>query len=605
MFPVVLRAQTQLSTEAIVCGLDPGCSRVLSPRTRGVTVTEGTAGPGALSVNLYVSFEYTSEGLKPEGRQILDRLGTALTDGRLKKFSFVIEGHTDGVGSAEFNLKLSQRRAEAVRQYLLNKFGIEGSRLTALGLGKTQLLDPEHPQDAVNRRVRVVNTTVGMPSQPDAGASQRAQGSAPAVQPFAPGFADCSEPSRDAIAACDRAIESGKLKDSQLASAYYNRGLARLEMGEYDRAIADFDESIRLDPTSAWTFNNRGTAWYARADLDRAAADFDQAIRLDPKYALAYNNRGEVHKDKGDLLRAMDYYGQAIALDRGYTAAYVNRGLAYERMGDKARARDDFNSALSLPGKRADGQEAQDTARQHLATLAGPSARRIALVIGNSAYAAAPTLNARKDSEVVARLLRVAAFESVTRVSDLDRERFIDALAAFAREAQTADWAVIYFAGHGIEIDGLNYLIPVDARLEDDRAVQLETIPLVEQVLAAVNGAHKLRLVMLDACRDNPFAARLRSATTRSIGPGLARTDPAPGTLVVYATKHGQVAIDPDSGNSAFVSALAKQVVTPGVEINDLFRRVRDDVMKMTNGQQEPYTYGSLSGAEQYFFVPR
>jgi tetratricopeptide (TPR) repeat protein len=603
MFPIVPRAQTLSTTDAIVCDLDPGCPRVLSPRTRGVTVTEGTAGPDDLSVNLYVSFEYNSEGLKPEGRQILDRLGTALTDGRLKKFSFVIEGHTDGVGSDQFNLRLSQRRAEAVRQYLLNKFAIEGSRLTARGLGKTQLLDPTHPEDAVNRRVRVVNTTAGMPLAPDADASQRVQGSAPVVKPFARGLDDCSESSRDGTAACDRVIESGKLKGNALASAYYNRALARLEMGQYDRAIADFDESIRLDPTSAWTFLNRGNAWYGKGDLDRALADFDQAIRLDPKYALPYNNRAEVHKDRGDLHQAIDDYGRAIDLDRGYTAAYVGRGLAYEGLGEAARAREDFNSALSLPARRAADQEEQNTARRHLAALAVPI-RRIALVIGNSNYAAAPTLNARMDSEVVARLLRTAAFDSVTLVGDLNRERFIDALTAFGREAQTADWAVIYFAGHGIEIDGLNYLISVDARFEDGRAAQFETISL-ERVLRAVGGAHKLGLVMLDACRDNPFAARLRSLTTRSIGPGLAQSDPAPGTLVVYAAKHGQVALDPDSGNSAFVSALAKQVVTPGLEINDLFRRVRDDVMKMTNGQQEPYTYGSLSGAEQYYFMSR
>jgi outer membrane protein OmpA-like peptidoglycan-associated protein/tetratricopeptide (TPR) repeat protein len=608
---IAARAQTQLSTEDIICRLDPGCARLPSLRPRGVEATGGAEGSGGLSVNLYVNFEYNSDGLKPDGRQILDQLGAALTDDRLKKFSFLIEGHTDGKGSAESNLRLSQRRAYVVREYLVDKFAVENSRLIARGFGKTRLLDPAHPEDAVNRRVQVVNITAATPSKPELDGSRRAQGSARGGEPSPDGADDCAGSGRDDIAACDRLIASGKLTDSQLASAYYNRGLARLDMGEYDRAIADFDQSTGLDPTTAWTFNNRGIAWYAKGNLDRAAADFDQAIRLDPKYALAYNNRGEVLKDRKDFLRAIDDYSAAITLDSGYTAAYVNRGLAYERIGDEPRARDDFNAALSLPGKHADSREALDTARQHLAILAStppaPAGRRIALVMGNSAYAAAPTLlNVRRDSEVVTGLLRSVGFESVKLATDLTRERFIEALAAFARDAQTADWAVIYFAGHGIEIDGLNYLIPVDAQLENGFAVPFETISL-EQALAAVEGAHKLRLVMLDACRDNPFAARMRSLTTRAIGRGLAQTQPAAGTLVVYAAKHGQVALDNDgvSGNSPFVTALAQRLATPGIEINTLFRLLRDDVMAVTNNRQEPYTYGSLSGAEQYYFVSR
>lgn len=605
VIPVAPRAQTQLSTEDVVCRLDPGCTRVLPWRPRGVTALGGVVGPGALSVNLYVTFESNSEALKPEGRQILDQLGNALTDDRLKKFSFLIEGHTDGIGGAEFNLRLSQRRAEAVRQYLVSNFAVEGRRLMARGLGKTRPLDPMHPEDAVNRRVRIVNITAGTPSQQAGHANERTQ---TIGGPSQAGPDDCSESSPEAIAACDHLIASGKLKGNQLASAYYDRGLAHLEKGEYDRAIADFDQSLGLDPTSAWTLNNRGMAWYAKADLDRAADDFDEAIRLDPEYALAYNNRGEVHKDRGDLSGAIEDYGQAIARDPGYTAAYVNRALAYERMGDKDRARADFNIAVSRPASHADGQAAQDTARERLAVLARPPeifGRRIALVIGNSAYTAAPTLfSARRDSEVVAGLLRTAAFDTVTLLNDLTRAQFIEALAAFARDARTADWAVIYFAGHGIEIDSLNYLIPVDARLENGLAAQFETISLA-QVMAAVEGAHKLRLVMLDSCRDNPFAARMRSLSTRAVGRGLARTEPAAGTLVVYAAKDGQFALDGDSENSPFVRALAKRLITPGVEINALFRLVRDDVMKMTEDRQEPFTYGSLSGNEQYYLVTK
>jgi tetratricopeptide (TPR) repeat protein len=434
---------------------------------------------------------------------------------------------------------------------------------------------------------------------------------------------------REGITACDRVIASDKLGGSRLAFAYYNRGLARLEIGEYDRAIADFNASIRLDPASASTFNNRGSAWYAKGDQDRAIADFDKAIQLDATYAFAYNNRGEVWKDKGDFNRAIADYGKAISLDPDYTAAYANRALAYERVGDLVRAAQDFRAALALPAKYSDGQRAQATAQQRLAaleTLPAPQARhstggaipssplpvpdagrrRIALVIGNSTYAAAPALaNPKKDTELVAAVLRRTGFEAVKLVQDLGREKFVETLGAFAREARQADWAVIYFAGHGIEIDGINYLVPVDARLETDRDVQFEAISL-DQVLAAVEGARKLHVVMLDACRNNPFIARMRpDAATRGLSRGLAPMEPASGTLVVYAAKHGQTALDGGAGNSPFAAALAKNLVVPGVEINQLFRLVRDDVMEATGGRQEPFTYGSLPGREDYYFVSR
>jgi tetratricopeptide (TPR) repeat protein len=430
---------------------------------------------------------------------------------------------------------------------------------------------------------------------------------------------------REGIAACDRVIASGKIGGSGLAFAYYNRGIARLEMGEYDRAIADFDASIRLDPTSASTFNNRGSAWYAKGDPDRAITDFDKVIQLDPNYAFAYNNRGEVWKDKGDFNRAIADYGKAIGLDPGYTAAYTNRALVYERIGDLTRAGQDFRAALATSARYSDGPRAQVTARGRLAVLAPaeqrqatgaippspPSVpdtggRRIALVIGNSTYAAVPELsNPSRDTELLAAVLRSSGFETVKLVSNLGRERFVEALQAFAREARQADWAVIYFAGHGIEIDGINYLIPVDARLETDRDVQFEAISL-DQVLAAVEGARKLHLVMLDACRNNPFMPRMRVATAkRAVSRGLAPMEPASGTLVVYAAKHGQTALDGGAGNSPFAAALAKNLPTVGIEINKLFRLVRDDVMAATDGRQEPFTYGSLPGREDYYFVSR
>ena len=143
---------------------------------------------------------------------------------------------------------------------------------------------------------------------------------------------------------------------------------------------------------------------------------------------------------------------------------------------------------------------------------------------------------------------------------DLTREALVSTLRAFQDEAEHADWAVIYYPGHGIEVGGTNYLIPVDARLRSDRDIPDEAVSL-DRVLVATEGARKLRLVILDACRENPFVPQMRrTLASRSIGRGLARVEPEGGTMVVYSAKEGQVALDGTGGNSPFVLALLNQI---------------------------------------------
>jgi uncharacterized caspase-like protein len=179
----------------------------------------------------------------------------------------------------------------------------------------------------------------------------------------------------------------------------------------------------------------------------------------------------------------------------------------------------------------------------------------------------------------------------------------MDELRLFAARVENANWGVVYYTGHGIEQHGTNYLIPVEAKLASERDVQFEAIAL-DQVLAAVEAARKLRLIILDACRDNPFLSRMRlTVATRQIARGLSRIEPESGTLVVYAAKHGQVALDGAGAHSPFSAAFLNRVLTPGIEVNKLFRLIRDDVLEATSGTQEPFAYGALSGREDYFFV--
>jgi uncharacterized caspase-like protein len=251
---------------------------------------------------------------------------------------------------------------------------------------------------------------------------------------------------------------------------------------------------------------------------------------------------------------------------------------------------------------------------------AATTGRRVALVIGNSAYRNAGSLNnPRHDAEVIAASLRAIGFESVTVANDATREKLTEALRVFSKEAEKADWAVVYYSGHGMEVNGTNYLIPVDAKMATDRDTASEAVSL-DRVMAAANGARKLKLIVLDACRNNPFTPRRTASPdaatavgatavgmigSRAVGRGLGAVNVSGATLVVYAAKHGQTALDGDGSNSPFAVAMVQRLATPNVEINKLFRLVRDDVMEATAGRQEPYTYGSLPGREDLFFVQR
>ena len=224
---------------------------------------------------------------------------------------------------------------------------------------------------------------------------------------------------------------------------------------------------------------------------------------------------------------------------------------------------------------------------------------RIALVIGNSAYQNASRLpNPIRDATAVAALFRSAGFDVVDLQTDLGGSELRRAIRNFGARAENADVALVYFAGHGIEVDGGNYLIPVDARLERDLDVEDEALSL-ERILKVIEPAKRLRLVILDACRDNPFARTMhRTLASRSIGRGLARVEPASlNTLIAFAAKAGSTAADGSGANSPFTAALLKHLLSPGVDLRIAFGLIRDEVLSNTQNRQEPFVYGSLGGA--------
>ena len=229
--------------------------------------------------------------------------------------------------------------------------------------------------------------------------------------------------------------------------------------------------------------------------------------------------------------------------------------------------------------------------------------KRVALVIGNSAYENVSKLpNPARDANSISQMFKNAGFDTVIMEHDVGNLAFKRAIRKFEDASADADIAVVFYAGHGIEIQGVNYLVPVDAKLASDRDARDEAISL-ERLIDSVESVGKpkrLRLIILDACRDNPFVRnmkRQRQAALRSITAGLGAVEPTGSdTLIAYAAKGGSVAEDGEGNNSPFTTALLKSLTVPGLDIRLAFGRVRDDVMKLTNRKQEPFVYGSLGG---------
>src|SRR5262245_8013703 len=231
-------------------------------------------------------------------------------------------------------------------------------------------------------------------------------------------------------------------------------------------------------------------------------------------------------------------------------------------------------------------------------SVAARAEKRVALVIGNAAYQHTASLpNPANDADDMAVALKKVGFEIIA-VKNVDKRSLEKTMADFGRLAQEADAALVYYAGHGIQYQGLNYLMPVDARLEDEYSVNYE-LTRIDDVLFALSKAHGVRILILDACRNNPLAERLSSRrANRDFVPtrGLARIEAPRGMVVAFATQSDQIAADGSGRNSPFTGALLKEIEAPGIEIATLFRRVAIDVSRATGGRQLPELSISMAG---------
>ena len=446
---------------------------------------------------------------------------------------------------------------------------------------------------------------------------------------------------------------------------FHNRGNAWRSKGEYAKAIADYDQSIKAGPPSAFSWQNRGISKRALGDLDGALADINEAIRLDPTLPQPLTSRAVIWRAKGDLDRAIADTTEAIRLAKAKApvnimtppgsvliSAYTHRALAYEAKGDFDRAKQDY--AATLEGKASDaGSKAnQATAKVRLSLLsetlppsprtataappppaskaapaspagaASPSpppaaeqrkraetgretGRRVALVIGNGAYAhVRPLPNPSNDARAMAKSLRDIGFV-VTEGTDLDRTAMQATIRDFLRDAARSQVAVVYYAGHGVQVDGRNYLVPIDIEFRAGSGMT-DAMMDMDTIMAGLDDQVRTNILILDACRNNPMAPKLASAgPARDIEAGSGLAAPATlgagstlgaGTLIAFATAPGQVALDGEGANSPFSAALTRHIGTPGLEVQQMLTRVRAEVVAATKGKQVPWSNSSLLG---------
>ena len=234
------------------------------------------------------------------------------------------------------------------------------------------------------------------------------------------------------------------------------------------------------------------------------------------------------------------------------------------------------------------------------AATAAKADKRVAFVVGNGTYKnVAPLPNPSIDAKAMASALRNVGFQ-VVEGTNLTRDKMTERLLDFGKKAQGADVAVFFYAGHGIAISGTNYLLPIDADIKSEMDVKLGAAINIDLTLEQTMGDAKVKLVFLDACRDNPFAAKIKSnAATRSVNvqTGLAEMKSGEGTLIAFATGPGQTALDgTEGGNSPFTRALLAHVTQPGVEIQQAMTKVRAQVNEETNKGQLPWGHTNLIG---------
>jgi Tfp pilus assembly protein PilF len=433
----------------------------------------------------------------------------------------------------------------------------------------------------------------------------------------------------DKIAACTRLISSGKLGNGDLSQAFFQRAVSQLIIkNDVDRAFADFNEVISLDPKNATAFAIRGAVFVRKGIFDRAIADLSEGLRLNPNSAAVHNDFGVYYNATGDYDRALVELNEALRLFPQYLYAYKNRGITYEHKGELAAALADFRVALSYdPNKRETGgkEAAEGIARVesrlaaasrgsttvvavtgNASSLAVVPGRRVALIIGNDKYdSLQPLQKAVNDARAVAEHLGKLGFD-VILVENANRRTMSEKLTVLTGKIGRGDTAFVFYAGHGVAIKDGNYLLPTDTPQVNEGQESLltrEGIGADTIIDALQERGARVIVMVLDACRENPF----KKAGSRGVGTsgGLGEMRAPEGVFVLYSAGFGQTALDRLSdndanANSVFTRTFVQLLDRPGLSLQELAKITQTEVKKLSgsvNHVQMPAYYDQIDGA--------
>jgi tetratricopeptide (TPR) repeat protein len=391
---------------------------------------------------------------------------------------------------------------------------------------------------------------------------------------------------------------------------------------DFAKASALYAQAQEADSTSSRASSGLAAATLEQGDADKALALLDTALLQSPDKLAPYAMRGHVILSKGRVDEAIGNFEKALSDNNLDGVAYWGLGLAHAQKGDAQKARLNFEESLKphrlyrfqqqraeaamlalANGKTDNQQVATDGTAEppvvKVPVIAFEPGKRVALVIGNSAYENAnPLPNPTRDAKAIATALKALGFE-VLEGEDLNLAAMQGKLKEFAQKAVTADVALFYYAGHGMQVGDKNYLVPTDAALKEATAVDFELIDINKSVLQFLGGDDRTGIIILDSCRDNPlsrsFSRSFGKTRSGSVAQGMAPMSADEGGLIIaFATAPGDVAEDGDGENSPFTTALVKHLATPGIELEQMMKRVKKDVYLATNKRQQPWVNSAL-----------
>lgn len=384
-------------------------------------------------------------------------------------------------------------------------------------------------------------------------------------------------------------LRAGDLADGQ--QLYFNHDFAG--------ALAAFERAAAASPDDAAALYHVGLAQERLGRTAEARASYEKALTLDARQDLAQLRLARLCVAMNDTACAREQY--AALREAGVRLGRQDQEHADSLLG--AQPKGPGGGGLTMTGSRTpqaeaavpsvDAVQAVLNATQHVPK---PMGRRVALVIGNGAYGDNALRNPPGDARAMAAALRRCGFEVIERI-DADRGAMLRAIHEFGEKLAGTEAGLFYFAGHGIQVKGRNFLIPTGAAIDHESSVEYEGVDVGRVMVAMEEGGKGTHIVILDACRNNPFQRAFRSATR-----GLAMVDAPRGTYIAYSTAPGDVAADGSGEHGLYTDHLLRNIETPGLPIEEVMKRVRKGVITTSGGAQVPWESSSLTG--EFSFMP-